>query len=429
MGNTITFSGTRDVSGNTRTEFKADLERIYTPGGIVLRGNRNFGDRIGSMYLDIQRVFLQGGVTYSANRQVSSPRAGQFVGDILRIFVPGGLTFRGSRNVTTNTRTEIRGDLFRIKNVTLNKFSKKAYITRNVVQPPGIPWLLDEVTTAAWCWKLTLRDGTVMGFTSHDVDIVLSGVTYLASSGFDPSAVDTSNDMSVDNLDLAGMLDNEIILESDLREGRYDYAKIEIFMCNYTNLKDVLLMIRRGYLGKVKYGQNGFSAEVRGLMEAYSQQSGTVCQKTCRATLGDNKCKVNLGTYTSTGQVTMINQDGSFQTNCVSANSYFAYGIITWTSGLNSGIPYEVKESYQTNGALDLFLPTTYGIAIGDTFTITAGCDRNATTCRSKFGNIVNFRGELYTPGNQYVASYTVSTANNTVSEGGDVRRGDYDWG
>lgn len=406
-----------------------DISRRFTPGGLVFNLQRQVNVASDNVIpVDISRQFTPGGLIYNIQRQVNIASPNQVVADISRRFTPGGLIFNIQKQVNIASPNQIKVDTLRGINITLEKFSINSWLTRTTAQPPGIPWLNDEVTTAAWCWKLALVDGTILGFTSHDVDIVLSGITYMASSGFDPSSVDTSNDMSVDNLDLAGMLDNEIIKEDDLRQGRYDYARIEIFMCNYTNLKDVLFMIRKGYLGKVTYGKNGFSAEVRGLMEAYAQQSGKVCQKTCRATLGDSKCKVNLGAYTVAGSVTMINQDGTFKTTLNSPNSTFAYGVITWTSGLNIGIGYEVKESYLTGGAIDLFLPTVHNVQAGDTFTITYGCDRNATTCRSKFGNLINFRGELYTPGNQYVASYTNSKANNTVAAGANVQRGDYSW-
>ena len=421
MTSVLYMSSTR-ISPPTPTML-GDISLTWTPGGILCKSTR-VSPPIPTMKGDISIVWAPGGLKFQSVRV--SPPAITMKGDISLIWFPGGIKFHSTR-VSPPIPTML-GDIFILKAVTLALTDSDYYISRQVLQPPGIPWLSTEVTTAAWCWKLSLLDGTVLGFTSHDIDLVLSGITYLAASGFDPSSVDTSNDLSVDNLDLAGMLDNEIIKEDDLRQGRYDYAKIEIFMCNYTNLKDTLFMIRKGYLGKVTYGKNGFSAEVRGLMEAYAQQSGKVCQKTCRATLGDIRCGINVDAYATAGSVTSLNIDGTFQTNISRPNAYFAYGIIKWTSGLNTGISYEVKESY-SSGAIDLFLPTVHAVGIGDTFILYVGCDRNATTCRSKFGNLINFRGELYTPGNQYVASYTDSGSNNTVADGANVQRGDYDWG
>jgi len=41
--------------------------------------------------------------------------------------------------------------------------------------------------------------------------------------------------------------------------------------------------------------------------------------------------------------------------------------------------------------------------AVGDTFGVTAGCDRRFATCQAKFDNAVNFRGFPHIPGSDYV--------------------------
>jgi uncharacterized phage protein (TIGR02218 family) len=46
-----------------------------------------------------------------------------------------------------------------------------------------------------------------------------------------------------------------------------------------------------------------------------------------------------------------------------------------------------------------LFLPTSFPIAVGDTFSISAGCDKSKDTCQAKFANIANFRGFPFVPG------------------------------
>ena len=40
-----------------------------------------------------------------------------------------------------------------------------------------------------------------------------------------------------------------------------------------------------------------------------------------------------------------------------------------------------------------------YKIEVGDNFNITAGCDKQFSTCCNKFNNAINFRGEPHLPG------------------------------
>jgi uncharacterized phage protein (TIGR02218 family) len=49
--------------------------------------------------------------------------------------------------------------------------------------------------------------------------------------------------------------------------------------------------------------------------------------------------------------------------------------------------------------AITLAEPMPFPIAAGDAFTIVAGCDRRLESCRQKFANVLNFRGEPFIPG------------------------------
>jgi uncharacterized phage protein (TIGR02218 family) len=57
-------------------------------------------------------------------------------------------------------------------------------------------------------------------------------------------------------------------------------------------------------------------------------------------------------------------------------------------------------------GSIGLDLPMAYAIQAGDTYTATAGCDKNASTCRDTYSNIVNFRGCPFIPGPDAILQY-----------------------
>ena len=78
--------------------------------------------------------------------------------------------------------------------------------------------LAGEVTSIAICWKLTLVGGVVMGFTDHTADLTISSQLYKAATGFSPTSIETKDKFSVDNLDVAGILDAASITEVDTRQ-------------------------------------------------------------------------------------------------------------------------------------------------------------------------------------------------------------------
>lgn len=254
-------------------------------------------------------------------------------------------------------------------------------------------------TTLCTCWKITLADATVKGFTDHDRDLVVSGVTYLASSGYTPSAVQTSSALNVDNLELDGVLQSPSITPDELNAGAWDFATVEIFMVNWADLTMGVMHLRKGRLGEVTAGRSMFKAELRGLMQAYSRTIGELYSPACRADLYDARCAVNPAAFTFAGTVGTVSADNRSITDAglVNAAGYFDYGKITFTSGLNNGLSMEVKT--YTVGSVALQLPMPYLIVAADTFSIKAGCDKSLATCKAKFSNVVNMRAEPHLPG------------------------------
>lgn len=292
-----------------------------------------------------------------------------------------------------------------------------------LIEPHPYPWLAQEVYSAAYCWRIDRADGITFGFTSHDQDLTFDEITYEAATGFTPTAVDTSDSLAVDNLDVDGVLTSDRITENDLAGGVYDFAKVTIYLVNWKNINDPKFILRCGTIGRLRYGKTGFTAEIRGLTEAYQQKAGAVYQKTCRATLGDAKCKINLADYTTTGMVTTVNSDTGFKTNVIATNGTYDYGYLRWSSGDNLNTTVEVK-SYTADGTIEVYLPTIWQPQAGDTFTLIAGCDRNLSTCINRFNNLLNFRGEPYVPGNDYQTSYATQGGSNVVSVGSNPVRG-----
>ena len=174
--------------------------------------------------------------------------------------------------------------------------------------------LAQEVTTIATCWKLVRRDGALMGFTDHDQDIVMDGVTYKAASGFTPSAIHNTANLSVDNLDVEGMLSAGSITEADVMCGKYDFAEISIFQVNYRDLSAGKMDMRQGWLGEVALGKHAFVAEVRGLMQRLTFTIGDLYSASCRAALGDSRCR-DLALHTVTGIVYAAESDLQFVDN------------------------------------------------------------------------------------------------------------------
>jgi len=278
--------------------------------------------------------------------------------------------------------------------------------------PAALQTHLDSGTTKlAWCWRLTRNDGAVFGFTDHDLALTFLGITFQPESGFAASEIRSGSDLAVDAQDAVGVLTATTITETDILDGRWDNAAVEIWRVNWQDVSQRIMM-RRGAIGQVRRGRLHFVAEMRSLAHVLGQTVGRTFQASCDAALGDPRCGVNLSdpAFMGTGTVASAVGDRGFSTSDLTAFSdgWFALGVIIWTSGANAGRLGEVL-THALAGAIatvTLLEPPVRPILATDAFIITAGCDKTFATCKAKFTNAVSFRGFPHIPGQDTIIRY-----------------------
>jgi uncharacterized phage protein (TIGR02218 family) len=213
--------------------------------------------------------------------------------------------------------------------------------------PSALQTKLDSgVTTLARCWKLTRRDGVVMGFTDHDRDLVIDGVSCRAGTGFAASEATSRFDLSVDGAEISGALADQSLSDADLAAGRYDAAQIETWLVDWSE-PSLKLLTARGTLGEVRREGQAFTAELRGLADQLSQESGRLYTAKWGADLGDARCKVDLTVPALRGSGVVVAVEGTsvFLASGLGAfaDGLFTAGRLSWTSGANAGLAIEIK--------------------------------------------------------------------------------------
>ena len=263
--------------------------------------------------------------------------------------------------------------------------------------------LAGEVSTLVTCWRIERQDSQEFFFTSHDVDLVIDGDTYLAATGVLPSALSQTRKLAVDNLQAMTFLDSETITEGDIVGGLFDGAVLDIFVVNWSDLSQgKMYLVKDWTLGEMKINDNTFEAECRGKCEHYQRQIVDLYSPVCRATLGDSRCGSPFRNSRISVVETVISRSTFSDTtlpDVPDADDYFTWGSLTWDNGANIGITVEIRSFTPATGVIELFEDMPSDISVGDGYTMMDGCDKTAATCKSVFDNIVNFRGEPFVPG------------------------------
>jgi uncharacterized phage protein (TIGR02218 family) len=264
-------------------------------------------------------------------------------------------------------------------------------------------------STFCWCWLITRVDGLMLGFTSLDVPFRVDGVTYQPYTGFDAGAAQQSGDLNrTDSQQLIGILDRSGISKADLISGIYDYAYVRRFLVDYSNLPSSLslnppkhLELPAGYLAESKRNNLGYEIKVKDELSKLDNQIGTVTSKTCRANLGDDRCRKNLTdpqhSFTFNLSISAVESRRVFTIDGNFAPKYFDRGRLKFTSGLNQGLHFDIGFFVGKKIILSP-VPAPFNIAVGDTVTATAGCAKTELACVVKFQNFQNFQGEPDVP-------------------------------
>ena len=290
--------------------------------------------------------------------------------------------------------------------------------------PVALQAKLDSgVTTLAHGWIVRRRDGVVQGFTDHDSDLVIGGVTCLAGTGFAASEATSRFGQSIDGAEFSGALADQSLTDSDLAAGRYDAAEVESWLIDWSE-PALTVLTARGQIGEVRREGDAFTAELRGLADRLSQESGRLYTAKCNADLGDGRCRADLTNpdWRGVGSVAATEATATFTASGLGgfADGLFTAGRLTWTGGGNAGTSVEIKQHKLTGGIAQLVLWQAMAepIAAGDAFVVTAGCDKRFPTCRDRFGNALNFRGFPQIPGNDFLLGVAGSHAGENDGSG-----------
>lgn len=148
--------------------------------------------------------------------------------------------------------------------------------------------------TVVTAWVITRRDGNIVRLTDNAQDLVIDGDTYLASPGYNRTAIQILSGVEDDNMDLETVFDDAVISRADIEAGLYELARLDIFIVNFNDTTEIALL-KSGLLGNVTSLPSGaVRMQLRSLITRMQQRVVPRTSPTCRAELGDRLCKVPL---------------------------------------------------------------------------------------------------------------------------------------
>ena len=267
--------------------------------------------------------------------------------------------------------------------------------------PALIARLAESTTTLAWLWAIYRTDGVVQGFTTLDREIELDYVTYSPARGFNPSATVSAIGTGMQGGQVEIIMDDAGVSKDDVLADRYADALNSLKVVDYMDLSAGAIDVFDGRVLTVAIDDERpevVTFKTEGKLNRQRSLVFDIYSSTCRADLGDNRCRVDIDalkqSFTVTALIPPLGQQRFF-IDLTEPDDYWNEGVILFETGPSTGIAAEITQSLAT-GRIDLYLPLPFGVAVGNTGTIWPGCDKTFTTCQQRYQNIVNFRGEPF---------------------------------
>jgi len=248
-----------------------------------------------------------------------------------------------------------------------------------------------KILYLAELFTFTLRDGTILRYTTYGIDIVYDGNTYIhAPIVRTPHTQDT--DLSVGETQItfprvSPWTDPERLLSRYL-----DNAQVNILWLD-RSLHSNKRVVFTGDTGEVSYNQVTVLATFKNLMNLFHKKvPRRKYSEGCNHRMYDTLCKLVRAVYEKTGTV----ESGSTKTAIidsarVEADKYFDLGILECTSGQNNGEKRWIKN--YTVGRIDIFVDLPYTPTISDTYKITPHCRKTYISCSGDYSNELNYGG------------------------------------
>jgi len=278
--------------------------------------------------------------------------------------------------------------------------------------------------TLCHAWAITKGNGTILGFTDHDLELSFDGVSFKPSGGFSAAALQKTTGLAIDNSEVLGAITDSAIRNDDIEAGHFDGAEVKVWLVNW-NETDQRQLEFSGFIGEIHRKGSLFQAELRGLSAALNRPIARVYQAPCTAVLGDKACLFDFQTagFHHICEIEKVedNRILHFAELSIFEPGWFIKGQVTVLSGAALGQVLLIKSDAFDGQSriIELWETVRAPLQTGDKIKLFAGCDKDFKTCRLKFNNAVNFRGFPDIPPEDWIA---IHPSQSTTRSGGSRR-------
>lgn len=263
-------------------------------------------------------------------------------------------------------------------------------------------------------YTITTAGGLTLRYTNAQLPVTVNGNTYTTGPLIRRGRTRLYVGVEVDTLDLSLSASSAVtvsgtpLLQFVARRG-FDDARLTLERVFAPSPTDAFVGMLPLFTGRIAIVSNVTRSECRLTVNSDTELLDVkvprnVYQPPCMNTLYDSACGIVRASHTTTSTAQSVTDASRtyFTHNLGAAAATYDLGVVTFTSGANAGISRTVRKYETVAGTgvnrITLMGPLPAAVAIGDAYSISKGCDRQQSTCNTKFSNLARFRGTPYVP-------------------------------
>jgi len=257
------------------------------------------------------------------------------------------------------------------------------------------------------CLRIVPVTGSPIYLTDYPRDLVMSGHTYLSTSGYQFTGYARTAGFSPAPVDIEGIAGASGLSRAAVGSGLFDGARCYVFATSWAAPVEDQEPVVAGIFGKANLLDDRFQIGGVSLIDALNQSVGQTYGAQCPKVFCGTEyagCGVSLAANTVTGTLTSVSSASVFTDSARSeASDTFGAGTIQFTSGPNAGLKALEIKSFAA-GVITTFEPFYYLPVAGNAYSMVRGCRKRLTDCQARwngsgtFSNVANFGGFPWIP-------------------------------
>ncbi|MEM7295338.1 MAG: DUF2163 domain-containing protein [Pseudomonadota bacterium] len=284
--------------------------------------------------------------------------------------------------------------------------------------------LRSGVTTVCRAWRLTRKDGVVFGFTDHDRPLTFEDTEFRASGGLTAASLQQTTGLSVDNSEVLGAFQDDVIAEADIDAGVYDAALVECWRLNWKAVEQRQLIFRAA-IGQITRRDGAFQAELRGLTDMLNQPQGRSYYREYSPPVSANACGMSKEdpTFVRDVEVLSVADNRVLWFDTIDRDlGWFERGTLQVLSGAAEGLAGLIRYDLDADGQrrIELWQSLVRTVAPGDQVRLIAGCNGITSPDCPACGSVLNSRSFPFIPGDDWLVSVPVR---GDANDGGSLYR------